>query len=501
MAGKRPAPRIRSEPSSGVPMWLKVTAGLLATLIAAHFYLIYRINQFADGMVQQLGMFAAASHRGGYYTWDGNLGIKRLRIESEVGGTAGLYIQELELDTPGWWWTLQLVNPIESRPSPFGRALGRMSDQRGGAMLPSTDSLHVRLRGFELEINDLLPPGLPDIGFTTGVPFETEGCSNIRYFVPLQLQNDLRLPYQRTDLSIGFAVTGSDQVTVSMQIEAPGLVRSSFEVDWQTDQPRRFLDSDGAGERVRSVRWIIDDHGFNVARNNWCAEQAGVDADEFQRRHITTVRRILEVYGVRMAPETESVYSSFASNGGVLTIEAKWPAEVTAELFAQYPADQKWEVLAPQIWHDNGASTPMALSLVPPRPLPQAFSGSVYDLLARNADAGAAGDVSPLAELGDRMRALGTQQDADAAATPKPAEAAAPRQPSRPQPTPIALDTPSLIAAIGENVSIETDDGRTRTGRLTAVNPETLTIQQRVSGGKADLDFSRERIRKVTANP
>ena len=369
-------------------------------------------------------------------------------------------------------------------------------------MLPSTDSLFVRLRGFELDVNDLLPPGLPDIGFTTGVPFETEGCSNIRYFVPLQLQNDLRLPYERTDLSVGFAVTGSDQVTMSMQIEAPGLVSSSFEVDWQTDQPRRILDSDGVGERARALRWIIDDRGFNAARNSWCAEQAGVDADEFQRRHITTVRRILEVYGVRMAPETESVYSTFAGNGGVLTMEAKWPSEMSAELYAQYPAEQKWQVLDAQIWHDNDAGIPMALSFVRPRPLPQAFSGSVYDLLARNADAAAASDTSPLAGLGERMRAMTTPApDAAAAAAPKPVEAPAPRPPSRPQPTPIGLDTPSLIAAIGETVSIETDDGRTRVGKLTAVNPKTLTIQRRVSGGKADLDFSRERIRAVIANP
>jgi hypothetical protein len=502
MAGKRPAPIPRSERSTGFPMWLKVTAGVLATLVAAHFYLIYRINQFADGVVQSVGMFASASHRGGYYTWDGNLGINKLRIESDAGGTASLYIQELELDTPGWWWTAQLVNPLESRAGRFSRTFARTSDTRGGSMLPSTDSLFVRLRGLELDVNDLLPPGLPDIGFTTGVPFETEGCSNIRYFVPLQLQNDLRLPYERTDLSVGFAVTGSDQVTMSMQIEAPGLVSSSFEIDWQTDQPRRILDSDGVGERARALRWIINDRGFNAARNSWCAEQAGVDADEFQRRHITTVRRILEVYGVRMAPETESVYSTFASNGGVLTMEAKWPSEMSAELFAQYPAEQRWQVLNAQIWHDSDASIPMALTFVRPRPLPQAFSGSVYDLLARNADAAAANDASPFAELGDRMRAMtSAAPDARAAAAPKPVEAPAPRQPSRPQPTPIGLDTPSLIAAIGETVSIETDDGRTRVGKLTAVNPKTLTIQRRVSGGKADLDFSRERIRAVIANP
>ena len=505
MAIKRPVRPRPAERASGVPLWLKIIGGSLVALVAAHFYLIQQINKVADSIVQAAGMLSAASHRGGYYTWDGNLGIKKLRFDSMGNGTSSFYMAELELDTPGWWWVLQLLNPLDSRSSRFVQALDRMGDDRGGSLLPAADSLYLRMRGLELSVNDLIPDGLPKFGFTTGTPFETEGCSEIRYFVPLQLQNDLRLPYKQTDVSFGFAANGPDQVVVSMEIDAPGLVSSRFEVDWTTDQPRRFLESDGDGERVGAMRWIISDHGFNVARNQWCAEQAKIDADEFQRRHITTVRRILEVYGIRLAPEVESLYSAFSNQGGTLVMEARWPAELTAEIYAQYPAEQKWQVLDARIWHDNGAKLPLALSFVSSRPLPRAFSGSVYDLMARNADAAAAGAASPLAGLGDRMRELtAAPVAADATATAAPAPEPPPpppKRPTRPQPTPIGLDTPSLIAAIGETVAIETDDGRRRVGQLIAVDKTTLTIQQRVSGGKADLDFTRERIRAVVANP
>lgn len=508
MASKRPVPVRPTERRSGVPLWLKVIGGSLVALVATHFYLIHQINQVADTFVRTLGVFANASHKGGYYTWDGNLGIKKLRIESMTGSTAGLSIAELELDTPGWWWVVQLVNPLEDRSSRLTRTLARVSDARDGALLPTTDSLFVHMRGFELEINDLLPPGMPDVGFTTGIPFETEGCSNIRYFVPLQLQSDLRLPYRQTDLSFGFRTTAPDQVMMSVQIDAPGVTRSSFEIDWKTDQPRRFLESDGVGERVAAVRWVLSDQGFNAARNTWCAEQAKVDADEFQRRHITTVRRILEVYGVRMSPETEAVYSTFASTGGTLTMEARFPGDVNGELYSRYSTAEKWQVLDPQIWHNDDAKTPMALEFTAQRPLPQAFSGSVYDLLARNADAAPAGAASPLIELSARMQSMTAPPEPTAQAsapaaesTGEPRKPPAWQRPPAPQPTPIGLDTPSLIAAIGEWVEVETDDGRRRTGTLTAVNPKTLTIQMRVSGGKADLDFTRERIRAVTANP
>ncbi len=502
---KRPARPVLAERRSGVPMWLKIVGGTVGALVASHFYLIHQINQFADGLVQTLGMFSNASHRGGYYTWDGNLGIRKFRVESMTGDTSGLAVAELELDTPGWWWVLQLANPLESRTDRLVRSFSPLADERGGPMLPTTDQLHLRMRGFELDINELVPPGLPDVGFSSGAPFETEGCSNVRYFVPLQLQQDLHLRYERTDFSIGFQVTSSDQATVMAEIDAPGVMNSRLELDFKTNEARRFLESDGDGERLAAMRWILSDLGFNAARNEWCAEQAKVDADEFQRRHITTVRRVLEVYGVRMAPETEAVYSEFARNGGTLTLEATWPAEVSPALFAQYSADQRWEQMKPQIWHDQSDPVPMLLEFVPSRPLPNAYSGSVYDLLARNADAGNATATTPLAQLGERMRAMtapapAAGAPATGAEAPVPA-APKPQRPARVQPTPIALDTGSLIAAIGERVEIQTDDGRSRVGTLTVVTPKLLTIHVRVNGGHADLDFTRERIRAVTANP
>ena len=410
---------------------------------------------------------------------------------------------ELELDTPNWWWVLQLANPLETRAQRLTRAFALADSEDDAPLLPATDHLYLRMRGFELDINSLLPPGLPHVGFATGAPFETEGCSGIRYFVPLQLRQDLGLRYERADLNIGFAASGSEQAVVVFEIDAPGAMNSRFEIEFATDEARHFLESDGDGERPTALRWTLNDLGFTAARNDWCAEQAKIDADEFQRRHITTVRRVLEIYGIRMTPETEAVYSEFSRNGGSLTVEAKWPAEITTELFASYPPEQQWQVMQPQIWRDDAVQVPLTLEFVAARPLPSAYSGSVYDLLARNADAGKATAETPLAQLGQRMRALSEplpEAGAPAPAT-KPAAAPVQQRPARVLPTAIALDTASLIAAIGERVAIETDDGRSRIGTLTVVTPTTLTIQMRVSGGKADLDFTRKRVRSVIANP
>lgn len=493
-------PAVQVEKRSGPPTWLKFVGGVLGVLVAGHFYLMYKIEEVADGLVEGLGLFASASHRGAYYTWNGHLGFKRLRIESRTAPVASLVVQEVELQTPGWWWILQAFGPAGR--GKLGRVAGAFGDD---SALPSADRMRLVLRDIELDVNQLLPPGMPEIGFASGALFETEGCSEVRYLVPLQLQSDLRLRYEGTNLAFGYEAAGSDLVRTDFTWEAPGVARTRLEMDWRTDDPRHFLESDGEGEKPVSMRLVFEDEGFVEARNRWCAEQAGVDADEFQRRHITTVRRVLEVYGLRLSPEAEEEYSSFARGGGSLTMEAKWPTQVPLESFAQYPPDQQWQMMEPLIWRNTNIRKPMAVEFVRPRPLPPAFAGSVYDLLARNADAAQANADSPLVALGASIGKLAGPA-AEPVAAPEPAEAEEakpkvdPRR-LRPQPTPIGLATEELIAAIGERVEVRTDDGRTRTGILLAVDPKVLTVQVSVSGGKADLSFTRARVRAVIANP
>lgn len=500
---KRPPRLPRAERPSGFPLWTKLCAGLVGLLIAAHFYLLHQVNQVADAIVRAAGMVSAASHRGGYYTWDGNLGIRRLRFESMDGG-ALLAMSEAELDTPGWWWVLQLANPLQSRTERLSRAMSTLgvSDSRS-ALLPEADQLYLRLRGLEVEVNTLMPRGMPDLSFASATPFETAGCTSVRYFVPLNLQRDLGLNYTRTDLNLGYRVSGPDQVVVEVDLDAPGVMSTKFQMDMRSTQPRRFLGG-SADAQPTSMRWILDDQGFTRARNRWCAKQAEVDADEFQRRHITTLRRLLEVFGVRLSPETEAVYSAFSAKGGKLTIEVTPPSPSQAPQFAQYSAEDRWTALKPVIWHNSQSRTDMTVEMIRARPLPRAFSGSVYDLLARQEDTSDGSGFSPLASISAQISSL-SQPQAQPDSAKEQQQAPAPKpfasRPPPPEPTPIALDSASLIAAIGELVAIETIDGRSRIGVLTAVEPKVVTIQMNVSGGKASLNFTRNRIRSVTANP
>lgn len=485
------APRERA-PQSAVPTWAKVAGGFVLLLAALHFTIIWKIGRFADELTGSISPMVPASHGGGYYTWEGDLGIRRFRVES-LDGKAYLSIKGLELDTPNWFWTLGLVNPLGNR----GGASQILARSRGDGLLPSARQLHLRFRGMDLEVNHLLPPGTPNLSFSSAALFETEGCSGVRYFVPLNLTRDLRLPYVQTDLSMGYQVMGTDAARIEFVLDAPGVMTTRYEMDVRTSQPERLLDGSDPAQRVSAVRLIFEDHGFVAARNAWCAEQAGVDADEFQRRHLSTVRRVLEVYGVRMTPETETVYQAYARDGGRLVIEAELPDSFDAQRFSALSGENALAMLGARIRHGEDAAVPMTLDFVKPRPLPRAYGGSVWDLLARAEDSTAVAEVSPLGVLGERVRALTRDEAAADPLADLGEKEPEPPKPVEPERIELTLDTAALNTAVGRRVEIVTVGGQRHTGELIAVGDKTITLKLQVSGGRADLDFERERIKSA----
>lgn len=493
---------VRKPPKrGGIPRWMSAIGVLGVVVIAAHFYIVSRINRSIDAVSAAATGMLTISHRGGYYTWDGDFGVRRLRIENADASVIYLTIDALELNTPGWGWTLQMLlldlGFGRNRPSGFGV---------DAPQLPDADELGLTMIGFDFDVNSLMPPGMPSMSFASAAVFETEGCTNSRYWVPLNLRNDLGLPYQRVDLSFGYRKLAPNMVGEYMELNSPGLSSIRFEREALTSTPESYFNGGFLTAKTKRQRWTIDDQGFLAARNRYCSEQSKIDEDEFLRRHLTAVRRVLQVFGIQPSPETEVIYADFVRQGGRLEIEAEPTLELDAKLISQYQPAQLWEIYNARIRHDEAAFQPMALQFITPRPLPRAYSGSVYDLIARNADTGA-GNASPMAGLSDRLLATlpsNKQDEAESAPAapppPTPVVPAAPR-PTKPQQVAIGIDTGSLTANIGKRVQIKTTDGKTRIGVLIDVGPKTLTISVKVGGGNADLSYARERITGVEINP
>jgi len=495
--------------TSGFPRWLMVLLIIAALLAAAHFYIVNRINRSVVFVSEMAAGMVSISHQGGYYTWDGNLGIKKLRIESnDPNSSARLTIDKVELDTPGWGWAFGLLAPDIGLGRARRAATRALGGGDGAPELPDADHLGLKLLGFEFDINSLLPPGMPSVSFSSGALFETEGCTNSRYWVPLNLTQDLGLPYQGVDLLIGYRTENSNTVIEQFELASPGLSRIRFERVLTTPNPAAYL-SEGLGTANAKVhRWVIEDEGFLAARNRYCSEQSKIDEDEFLRRHLPAARRVLQTFGVQPSPETEVLYADFVRKGGRLEVEARPTLELNPAVLAQYQPVQIWEIYNARIRLDDAAFQPMGVEFVPPRALPDAYSGSVYDLIARNADAQTPSGVSAATSLGDKWRSMvpakppeAVAAEPDAVPPPKPVEPATPSPRTRPQPVSVALDSESLIKVIGERVQVKTNDGKARVGVLASVDPKVISMKVKVGGGMAELSFARERLVSVEVNP
>ena len=500
----------KPQPKGGMPRWLLVSLFLGTLAIAAHFYIVSRIDRSVNFVAEMAAGMVNISHGGGYYTWDGNLGIKRLRIETADGSSGRLTVERLELDTPGWGWSIGLLSPdigLNFGNSRARRAAARMAGGDDAPTLPDAASLGLKLIGLEFDINSLLPPGMPSVSFASGSIFETEGCTNARYWVPLNLTQDLGLPYRGIDIALGFRSENGSTVVETYELASPGLSRLAFQRELTVSNPASYLSDGIDSAKVKLHRWVLEDEGFLAARNRYCSEQSKIDDDEFLRRHLTAVRRVLQTFGVQPSPETEVIYADFVRKGGRLEIEARPTLELSPLVLSQYEQAQIWEIYNAKIRHDDGSFQPMGVEFVPPRPLPNAYSGSVYDLIARNADAQDAPAVSLVTGIGDKLRALATKPPEDATDTstevapPKPVQPPKPAPRARPQPVPIELNTESLIAVIGERVQIKTNDGKSHVGVLTGADLKVISMKVKVGGGLAELSFARERLVSVEVNP
>lgn len=488
-----------------VPTWARVLIGLVLLLFGLHWVIVSRIEEFGDSLVNAARVFTSASHRGAYYTWRGDLGIRGLRIESPAGGGALLQVDRLELETPGWGWTLRAIAPWSGGGGRARRGMSTLSSGDGG--LPSASSLHVHLKGVEFDMVSLLPAGTPEPGLASGVPFETAGCSGVRYFVDLNLRDDLGLRHRGADLSVGYRSSPPDRVLVEARYEVANVASVLYEMEMRSSDSGNFLDALDFGERPLSYRVVLQDLGFNRARNAWCAEKAGIDDDEFQRRHITAVRRLLEVFGVAMSPETEASYQQWARDGGSLELQFRPELSASPAVLAQYTPQQAWAVMAAQIRHGDEPFQPMTLEFVPARPLPQAYAGSVYDLLARQTDDASGDTTESLTSLGQHVSDVlqGRSPPSGTGSAPRRSEesrqAALAARSRAEEPVPVALDTASLRAAIGQRVQIEAGDGMRRVGELLSVDEREIVLKVNFSGGSAELSFSRERLIAVHSNP
>lgn len=482
-----------------------------------HWYVTLSVLQIADIMLSDYAEDAEVKLKP-FYTWNGDFGVRDLRIQPSDASIPALTVGEIRLVTPGWLWTLDLFNPPsgEKRHNLFSRkgrnsaavdALGKLfggGEKEPEGLIPPARRLavvmtdaHVTFAGFLPE--DLEEPSLGSVGMVSGLPLEAEGCSGDHYWSAEDVTL-MGMSYPGSKVTWQYEVTTPGSLTITSSIDSPGIGYGESSETLKLEKPDHYLTSDEDGT-LTELRWHYVDRGFNEKRNKYCASRDHVPSAEFLQRHLAAFRRLAAAGGYAPTPEVEARLMHFAEKGGELTVVAHPDTSIAFEHYAQYTPDARARLFNATIEASGmGPPIPLVVTSVPAQPIPEDFNGTTWELIAR--ERGIA--VKPAADS-DRARPQ------LAGMAPKPAAEAAPVQAMDSKVTPeddFADDPASKKHAneiafadlknfIGHTVRVELDSGH-RIGVLESATAGTVVVRVRAVSGQASLTFTKQSVVRVT---
>lgn len=475
----------------------------LAALLAWHLLAMQRVRALAGEALYGFAECCEVTLGPGFYRWNGDIGVRQVRIiPKDPAYGEPVEIGEAVLHTPGFWWTQRAFFGGKPRKRGLRGRVGSAVAGRSADPLPPADGLSVELINARLGMPDLLPDFLAHLGSSTAMPFEAEGCEGDVWWTPAEMPL-LGLPDDPVTLTWGYRRASEAAVEVYASLEAPGRGRARYAELVRSAEPDRYLFTEETTETVQRQELILEDLGFQAARNRYCASRDGVEPAEFAARHLRSVHRQLLAWGLKATPELEEVYADWLHRGGELRLLAEPHPSVPPERYAAYPASQRWE-----LWNgvlmSGGAKAPVRLSPTTPREIPDSFSGSTWDLVAieslRGLEVGAgafngSGTLS-LPEPGRRS----PRRDAvpvAAANTPIARLEDLPMASAPLRVLPDRLAISELPSHIGRPVRVVDVMGRVHLGHLQRVDASSLTLKVRMRSGHAEYALDLKRVRQV----
>ncbi|WP_432697450.1 hypothetical protein ACQUQP_03605 [Marinobacterium sp. YM272] len=310
-----------------------------------------------------------------------------------------------------------------------------------------------------------------------------------------------------SDFVLGFDVDRYNQrISINTDFSANGMGSSTAEIEFSVVSddlaPARLL---AANPRLRKLEVSYTDGGYNVRRNRFCAEQAGVDVETYRAEHQRLMEQWLLSVGVDLPELLWDIYSGINEPGGRFTLTMRPPGGLGAEVMAAMGAPAQLIERLNIAVRLNGQ--PVAINSidwagiqVDPVPLPSAGGDG-------DAGEGEAGQVADAADAPEAESAPGeseepsetvaqdTEADEDDLFRGMPQREPEP-EPKRYRETALA----QLGGLAGLPVRVRTDLGNKFEGKIVEVQGgSTLLIEQRVDRGVITypLEFSQIRSAEV----
>lgn len=479
------------------PITLKSVLLAIFALAALGWWGLDRAQYFIARSILVAYGDVESTFRAAWFEWDGDLYAKDFNIIDEETGETVLHADYVVAETPGWFWV----------------ARNLFTKKRKHRI--KVDRIHLELlnvRGHE----ELLDPSLGDLGpFSTDAasPFDAEGCKDVYHFSRYDYEA-LGLPPAEPKLVFDYQIDGS-QLDVEVRLEVAGVstvraTRKETLLGGSNALVLDYMSTEIGGEHVEVV-----DAGFVKARNQFCAQAAGIDESAFVQRHMDTVQRLMQHYGVQMDADSMAAYRRFARDGGTLGLNVVYSPALPSEVF--YEARGSTESLSQMTLRMERDEQSMLTRLTPVRERPLAGMDSRLPTwllmereqaaLAQQEGGRTAPTPLPMAASGTTTAPVATAPVATAPVALKPSPPAPPSEPVRAPASgddddwivrgrdPEQLDWNALRPLVGKQVRLYTQQGGARVVELLEHGPEQLKVRAQMVSGSAEYTVRRAQFR------
>ena len=458
--------------------WYWTLIALVTLVVLTHLQIRLKIKDTAFSMLQPFQHLGQGSFRNVDYDFDGTLRVRDIAIQPE-DDIIGIGIGELTIESPGIWWVIRQTLPG-----------GRRSRGGGSGIYPPTKTLAFRLSNIEWGDYYLgyAVPGLDWTGGYNGALFEAEGCPNDGFWSRSDLSDRLKLDPGSGDIEVKFVVTGERGLVRTVHFGHAGLSELTMVSTYELPESAvNFLNVSSRTWRTTSTRWDIADHGFVRRRNEFCAEEAGVDLATMQERHLQSVERILAVRGTRASAELLDAYAIYARDGGTLQYQTNLPPGRAWEDYSKSGFAGLLAGIAATVTVGD-QSVAYQLTEIPKQALPDSDFGSTWGLLELESGKPGVSVAPTLSTAEVRLAAP------PAETTPAGITTIAPK--SAP-PTPPTVKKESIEQLVGRRVELVLDGNRRLRGTLETLDKRQL--EMRIGGGSsyARLTIQRDRVVSV----
>lgn len=514
---------------------------ILATLlIAMHLGIRLQTQDATSQFLDGFSGLGKGSFRNSSYSWDGRLTSTDLAIVADAATPgAAIRIARIKVQTPGFFWLLRAQLPSLSLFKSARDGNAQFKKERGNHYPPARQ---LQILFEEIDWGDVgMDAALPDVSWVgpySGAAFEAAGCSEDWSWHRSTFADKFKLREPNGNISLLFRVEADGVLQQTLEFGTPETSHAIIERRFALPEADDFLDTHPDDWRTLDIRWSFRDHGFNRARNRYCATQAGISEAEFIDRHVAAVERIMATKGLQFSRNMWLAYRRYAEGGKELTWQSNFGEGVAWEDIQDKPGAALYSATHATVHVEGFPRVPYQPELITPRPLPEDRDyASVFDIVQSERAASAAllaASALPVldeAGAGDGATVLsnatGTMPSPELAAVSLPATDAASADPrpalvdadaARPAPAPSSttdaavptdgsfvglaagseLPSRELAKHLGMYVRIELSSGRAYVGAVAKSDAEAVTLNVRMRSGNASLSLPHKQIRRVT---